>query len=378
MRSRTDICRATAAALRDRRPEVAQLSAFVGFDGFIDEICAVVETRGAAGDFQPVGTISRFTEKLASAAGRSGNYELVVREARAGGNGPILAAALAGLGLGVTCVGAMGFPQLDPLFAELGRRVELRTIAPAAHTDALEFSDGKLMLGKMQALAEITWENLLRRLGGVDELKSILSRARLISMVNWTMIAQMSRIWAKLIADVLPELEGPRRMILIDLADPEKRTRDDLVYALRLLGKMQELADVTLGLNLKEAQQVCGALGLSALGENPPSSADAAERVRQALQIDCCVIHPRTGAAASDSGGAAAWLEGPFVREPAISTGAGDHFNAGFMLGRLLGLPLEESLCTGVATSGWYVRKRRSPGITELNQFIEELPAPEH
>ena len=42
---------------------------------------------------------------------------------------------------------------------------------------------------------------------------------------------------------------------------------------------------------------------------------------------------------------------GPFVQHPKISTGAGDHFNAGFALGRTLGFDLEQSLCCGVATS---------------------------
>jgi sugar/nucleoside kinase (ribokinase family) len=65
------------------------------------------------------------------------------------------------------------------------------------------------------------------------------------------------------------------------------------------------------------------------------------------------------------------------VREPKISTGAGDHFNAGFCLGRVLGLSLEESLCTGVAMSGYYVRTAQSPTILQLAGFVEKLPSPE-
>jgi sugar/nucleoside kinase (ribokinase family) len=65
------------------------------------------------------------------------------------------------------------------------------------------------------------------------------------------------------------------------------------------------------------------------------------------------------------------------VKEPKISTGAGDHFNAGFCLGRVLGLSLEESLCTGVGTSGYYVRTAISPTAAQLAEFIANLPAPE-
>ena len=31
-------------------------------------------------------------------------------------------------------------------------------------------------------------------------------------------------------------------------------------------------------------------------------------------------------------------VDGPFTAKPLITTGAGDHFNSGFCLGRLLGL----------------------------------------
>ena len=48
---------------------------------------------------------------------------------------------------------------------EFARRAKVISIAEPGHTDALEFDDGKLMLGKYQVLEEITWENLLSRVG---------------------------------------------------------------------------------------------------------------------------------------------------------------------------------------------------------------------
>jgi sugar/nucleoside kinase (ribokinase family) len=71
------------------------------------------------------------------------------------------------------------------------------------------------------------------------------------------------------------------------------------------------------------------------------------------------VIHPTHFAAASDSTGAT-HVEGPFTAKPKITTGAGDHFNAGFCIGRLLGFDLAASLQIGVATSGFYVRMPRA------------------
>ena len=75
------------------------------------------------------------------------------------------------------------------------------------------------------------------------------------------------------------------------------------------------------------------------------------------------VIHPTQFAAAADATGATHVI-GPFTAKPKLTTGAGDHFNAGFCIGRLLGLPLDASLQVGVATSGFYVRKLRVPAST--------------
>lgn len=376
---RQRISRDTSSSLESRLSSLPETTALIGFDGFVDEICGVVETRNSAADFTLVPTIARLAEKIGRAAGQSSNYEIVVRHQKIGGNGPIMANALAAFGLDVTYVGSLGYPEIDPVFSEFSRKADLRGIAPAAHTDALEFEDGKLMLGKLEPLNDITWENLISRIGA-ETFEHLIGRSRLIGMVNWTMIPQMSRIWAKLIKDVLPDLPESRhgrRAVFIDLADPEKRTRDDLKYALKLAAKMQEHVDVTLGMNLKEASQVCRALSLSAGGAGGTDGIEeTAAGVREALNLACCVVHPRTGAAAATASERATFM-GPFVKEPKISTGAGDHFNAGFMLGRVLGLPLDQSLCCGVATSGHYVRTTQSPSAKQLIEFISNLPDPE-
>ena len=66
-------------------------------------------------------------------------------------------------------------------------------------------------------------------------------------------------------------------------------------------------------------------------------------------------------------------VEGPFIAKPLISTGAGDHFNAGFSFGRLIGGDLHQALQIGVATSGYYVRTAQSPNVDQLIGFLREL-----
>jgi sugar/nucleoside kinase (ribokinase family) len=84
------------------------------------------------------------------------------------------------------------------------------------------------------------------------------------------------------------------------------------------------------------------------------------------------VVHPRAYAVAASAAGVVT-VNGPFVGKPLISTGAGDHFNAGFCLGKLLGADNEISLQLGVGASGYYVRTAKSPGAMELADFLQSL-----
>jgi sugar/nucleoside kinase (ribokinase family) len=134
--------------------------------------------------------------------------------------------------------------------------------------------------------------------------------------------------------------------------------------------------DVILGLNLKEAQQIAEVLHI-----RPPTDLEQhldqlAADIRKTLGVHTVVIHPRSGAAAATSEQSANFA-GPFIQQPLISTGAGDHFNAGFTAGRLLGFELDECLCLGTATSGYYVRHAKSPAKSELAEFCRNLPEPE-
>ena len=124
--------RLTAAAGKAR-----ELTAFVGLDGFVDEIVHVVDKRDHAENFSRLPTIAALANRLAAAAGRSTNVELVTTLTKLGGNGPIMGNALASLGLRVTYLGTLGYPNMHPVFVPFSQRAEVYTIADAGHTDAL-------------------------------------------------------------------------------------------------------------------------------------------------------------------------------------------------------------------------------------------------
>jgi hypothetical protein len=400
MAERQEIARSTAAKLA--AAELGGLRAVMGFDGFVDEIIDVVDKRQSHDRYERMATIAQFAQKISAAAGQSCNFELVTVYRKLGGNGPIMANALATAGVGVTYIGTLGSaPEgggkggVDAVFADFASRATLLPMAPPAHTSALEFSDGKLMLGNLAPLSQVTWERLVE-LFGLERLRRMFDEAALVGMLNWTMLPHLTDIWEQAAEHLFPFLTNKPRRFFADLADPQKRTEADLRAAMGVLTRINtrkpglaEALPVTLGLNLAEAQQVAKVVGIAAQEIRQSTAGDVAglgglaASIREALGIDTVVIHPRTGAAAATVGGEGGEREGrasflgPFTSSPRISTGAGDHFNAGFVLGQLLAFSLEESLCLGTATSGYYVRHAASPTIAQLCAFLEALPAPQ-
>jgi len=373
MPTREQICASAGAKLA--KSNAAAVKALIGFDGFVDSIIDVVDKRHSATSYDRMKTLADLGAKISAAAGQSANMELFVKMQKLGGNGPIMANAMASIGFGVTYVGNLGFPEAHVVFKDMCERAKVYSIAEPGYTDALEFTDGKLMLGKHQSLRDVTWENILAVVGKDNFLKAA-DASSLIGMVNWTMLPFMTDIWQKLSTEVLPALSKKERRIFIDLADPEKRLVEDIRNALAMLQKINEQVHVILGLNLSEAIQVNRALGLPDIANAENEIEKLAVQIRTKLAIGTVVVHPRKGAAAANAAGSAAFA-GPFVQSPKISTGAGDHFNAGFVTGQLLGLDLAESLCSGTATSGYYVRNAQSPSLANLADFIKNLPAPQ-
>jgi sugar/nucleoside kinase (ribokinase family) len=385
-RTRREIACAAAEHLGSLTEQAVSASrALIGFDGFIDSIIRPVDRRRSmrAEDFEAIGTIPAFADRCAAAAGKSANIELHVVERRFGGNGPLMAGAMAQLGAAVTYVGAVGQPDapgtLHPIYEPLAQRCRrVIAIGPPAETDALEFADGKLMLGKPANVQLVNWE-LLARTVGLGELTRLIEEAATLAVVNWVMLGGVESIWRGLIDHVLPGLSPrPGRRVFIDLADPAKRGDADLVRALGLLREMDRLVPVTLGLNQAEAERLAAVLGIDLYagpGNQSLGSAmrHAAEAIRAAASLSCCVVHPREGAAGATAH-ESAWFEGPFTPRPRISTGAGDHFNGGFAAARALGLPLDESLAVGCGTSGAYVRDAQSPDRARLVEFLQDLP----
>lgn len=356
--------------LTARRSEIGALSAVVGFDGFVDTIVTPVALRHGAGEnFTPIATLTEFGQRVVAAAGKSTNIELYPRLDKLGGNGPIMANALLAAGARVTYIGALGTPVVHPVFADMATRARTISICAAAQTTAVECNDGKIMLGQMRCLDDISYDRICSVMGE-SAFHAEIEEANLVALVNWTMIPNMTEIFTAMTEHVLPKLPpAADRIYFFDLADPEKRSADDLRSALTAIGNFRPFGRVTLGLNLKEAQQVAPALGCGSVSEEEASLRTAAAAIREKLNIDTVVIHPRESAASATAQGSW-WVPGPYTSRPLITTGAGDHFNAGYTSGQLIGVEPEACLTLGVCSSGHYVRTGESPTLASIETFL--------
>jgi len=362
-----------ARQLQTAATRASELKAFVGLDGFVDEILHVVDKRENAEKYQRLPTIAKLAGRLDAAAGKSTNIELVSQITKLGGNGPIMANALASLGAKVSYLGNLGYPNLHPVFADFAKIAEVNSIAEPGYTDALEFEDGKIMLGKHQSLKQVNWENINTRFGA-ENFAVRFTGSDFIAFVNWTMLTYMNDIWSAILKDLCPKLNGPRRRIFFDLADPEKRTRGDIMKALELISSFEKYFDVIFGLNEKESSEIGNHLGLNTSDHSPEGLTELGRQILKRVPVNTLVIHP-TSYALAISKADTATVEGPFTLKPLITTGAGDHFNAGFCLGKLLGLDNGMSLLAGVTTSGFYVRTAKSPSIADLVGLLRNWPS---
>jgi sugar/nucleoside kinase (ribokinase family) len=334
----------------------------IGFDGFVDEIIHVVDKRKNHEDYQRIKDIKAFSERIASVAGLSANIELVPIQTKLGGNGPIMANAIISQGHDVTYIGALGKQVINPVFSGMVEKCKkVISLTEPGYTDALEFFDGKIMLGKMNNLVEVSYESLLKKLPEAEVAK-LLKDVQMVAFTNWTMLSNLNSIleaFSKLMAR-----QEKKPKVFIDLADPKKRTTDDIREVLRIISALP--CETVLSMNLSESTIISLVLGIKEEGILP-----RAIQVREKMGIAGIVIHPVNGAAIAHKK-ETVWLEGPYTAKPKLTTGAGDNFNAGFCNAWLGGFDPGQCLALGVGSSGFYVRNAKSASRDELIKFMKK------
>lgn len=351
----------TVAAKLEANQELKNV--LVGYDGFIDEIIHVVRKRQNQENFDRIKTITEFSERIGQAAGLSANIEFVPQQIKLGGNGPIMADSLLRQGHSLSYAGSIGRKGIHPVFEEFTQRCKhVISFEEPGHTDALEFMDGKLMLGKINHMTEVNWKNLIEKCPR-EELTQIVKETHLLSFNNWTMLSGMNEIMEGMLS-IIREIDH-KPTAFIDLADPQKRVDEDILDVLELISDFGKETDMILSMNKNESMIVA-----KLLGATHDDVTHRAVKIREKLGISHVVIHPLHGAAAATKDWAG-YVIGPYTEKPKLTTGAGDNFNAGFCNALLRGLSTEECLAVGVNTSGFYVRNAHAPNKEELIAFLK-------
>ncbi len=295
--------------------------------------------------------------------------------------------ALARLGFAVDYIGTIGAPAdakggaggpggaaapLDPVFHEFAKLAKLHGLAPPAHTNALEFLDGKVMLGDL-GFAVAGHLGMPAATRPIGTLPALCERASLVGMVNWTMLPHLTSIWQHAETEVFPLLSAKPRRVFVDIADPEKRDPADLRKSLRVLKRNWTPAEangstmVTLGLNLSEALQVAVLLELPAVPEDSTDEIVAlAMQIRNDLGIATVSSFIHATAAAATPTRAA--FDGPSIRHPpAISTGRRRSLQRRLHRGRTFGI-----LVGRIALPGHGIERLFCPGRRESNAIAIE------
>lgn len=315
----------------------------IGFDGYRDEIYRLVreKTKQTCRYWE---TMTGFGAYLQQLGGRSADIQMELSTVRLGGNAPLMAGAMASLGNPVICMGLLdGCGELLP---RRRSEAEYLSIGKENRCTALEFTDGKLMLGHLESM-ELTCDQFWERTGR-ERFVSLLRECELMAAVNWSAFLYMNEILASMESCLLSE-NGPE-ILFFDLADFSARSAQEVKELGRLLKTFAERKRVFLGLNEKEA-------GL--FGQKYLDSDISSDRLGPALAsgLPKCgiVIHGRKGACCYLGSDRAEARTEP-IENPRLLTGAGDHFNAGFCTGLIRGLGYDRALALGNLSAGHYIR----------------------
>lgn len=336
----------------------------VGFDGFVDFVIHPVKTRTDEKTCTYFPTIDQFGEKITSLAGRSGNVELIFDSTDFGGNGPHYANGLANMGVNCTCVGAMGYPEKNPVF-DLNPNCKTISISEPGYSYLFEFTDGKVIMSDIEKISQLRWSDLIERIS-IDEMVKIFDAADIIALVNWSYLIHFHEIYEKFLELVMPKLSKKDRKIYIDIADCAKRQPEEIKAGLKMFGKYTQYAPTYLGLNKSEAMVMHSVLGEGEYQGSLPT----AREIKEFSGISTVIIHPVDSSAAVYDGGEVE-VSGIVCESPKKTTGGGDNFNSGFCAGLLADLDIKSCLVSGMTTSYLYVKNGKCNSFDDIAQAMK-------
>lgn len=347
---------------------LADSKVLVGFDGFIDilEKPIVKTTQKQVQYFR---TIEEFGDYLSSHRGVSCSVEMQTISRKFGGNAPHLSNALSKLGASVDCVGTFGKKETDPVFSDFSFR--LYSFDDAARSTALEFSDGKVMLGE-RVDKELDWD-AVERCTAEAGIENLIRNADLMALVNWSEIGYSYDLWKKVLEYDQVNLnkesdevswQKARRWVLFDLCDISRKPKEEVLRVLELIREFSASRRTVLSLNRNETGLIRNIMGTG-------SDQDTAQKLREEYKIHKVIVHGQDENLIV-SKKAVYRHRNSRVTDPAVLTGAGDNFNGACCAAILLGLREEDWLWFASKYAEEYVKNGISPTLDDMKCFAQE------
>ncbi|MHA1804457.1 MAG: hypothetical protein ACTSU4_07970 [Promethearchaeota archaeon] len=375
-----DVTLETLDSIKKKFPSLKNLlskkTAFLGFDGFVDYLYTLAKSRKSLEEWEKMESMKTLAQLISEISRSSTNIEIILKRKVSGGFVANTCKAMNGLGVNVNVIGAFGYPKINEVFHDFltNEKINVVSFCNPALTIGLEFHDGKIMLSNFENLYKINWKFIVDRVG-IQALMDNMMPSDIIGMGYWSTIPRFENIWNAFIEQICPSMPRlEKKLFLIDLADMKKKSKSEILRMVKVIKKLNEFIPVVLSLNDQEAIDISKALdGVKALDPEKKNFEDFIKggfSINQELNLSYLVIHSPHFATISTPRDHY-WVYEAFTSRPSYTTSAGDHFNAGMVVGLSCDLSPPEAILLGNALTAVFVRTGFSPKFRDLSYFIE-------
>lgn len=362
------ISKKTVKKLKELNAQKFKKDVLFGFDGFVDNVWTLVEERNSVKDYKLMESMLTLNKRIKESAGGGLSTEILRKDKRAGGFNANTARVLTFFDLKPTI---MALFEGEEIFSEIKNKAEIVNLGESCSAQIFEFNDGKLMFPNNENVRSMDW-TLIKERVGLARLIELFEKSELIAFGYWANMPYYYKIIEGIKNEVIPEISNKKRELFMDFGNVKKRSDKDLKIFAKSLAELEKKFNITVSLNKTEALDTAKALSIEH-DSNQRSYEMIAAEIRSEMGVSNFVLHTNSLAISADDDNVKK-LKQPYCKNPVLTTGAGDTFNGGYILGLLLSDDREIQLSTASAAAGYFIRNGTPPNRNEMIDFLEDYP----
>ncbi len=339
----------------------------LGWDGYLDIVWTLISERKSIDEYDIMTTMTELADKINSVAGSASSLEMKKKYQRGGGFTTNVGRTLKVLNVKTNIFGLFGEKGVKETFDELrSENTQLYSGGEPCYSNIFEFHDGKFMFSVVENMLETNWEKLSNRYGE-DKLVKNIQQSDIIGQGYWSNILAFDDIMKK-VAQIAADSEGAKKKVFLDFGNVKKRAPQKLLDSFAVFKEVADQVDIIVSLNRPELIATAEAVGINIT--NNEQIIEKLVEVREKMHVNDLVVHTPEFASIANENGTVSMRQVKCV-SPAITTGAGDNFNAGLVYAKLLTDQPELILLIANATTSHYVTNGYPPNIEELYEYLE-------